>query len=148
MNGKNMIRALGYLWAAPATLIGVLIALVYNRPRSWHWSDGCLEIECARLPGGRDVAAQTHGWCVAFRVGRRTDLPLRVHEREHVSQFLIFGLLFYPVYGIDFAYQLVVTGGDFWKAYRRVWFERVAYKLQAEFEKGERPDAWGARVEI
>lgn len=33
---------------------------------------------------------------------------------------------------------------DWYPAYRRIWTERIAYRVQAEFEAGKHPDAWGS----
>lgn len=99
--------------------------------------------------------------------------PLRVHERVHtqhgewvnaaahavlVPLALLYGGDWYWLgavalgqaafgisYGVHFFYEWAKMGfGDWQPAYRKIWTERIAYRVDDEFEKGQRPDAWGA----
>ncbi len=107
-----------------------------------------------------------------YKSKRHRDRPrLRVHERSHTIQGIIvnalaaplalLGLLWWPLYGLpllafglayggQFLYLLAAVGpGDkktprWKKAYYRIWAERQAYRVQDEFERGLRPEAWGA----
>ena len=86
-----MIRLLGYIWALPNTLVGLLVMLAYI-PTSIRWSRGCLEV--VPLWIADDPGAQTWGWLVIYcHANARDDAALRVHERVHVKQAFIGGVL-------------------------------------------------------
>jgi Domain of unknown function (DUF4157) len=112
-------RALGYLWAAPNTLVGLLAAAtVRARPVRWR---GVLLLEGAR--GGiawylarRKFAAITLGHVIITNkpVGDR----LLAHELAHVAQHERWGIGFYP------AYLLTSLRG-----YERNPFEQAARRL-------------------
>ena len=60
------MRILGYIWATPVSLIGIILAIVC-RPKSLSWSEGALDITVERLFPSF-AAAQT--WPVILRVAR------------------------------------------------------------------------------
>ncbi len=86
-----------YLWALPNALIGLLI-LLYAKPHGVNWHSGALVIKVKRIPGGRWVLGQTHGFVVLVKEGTAS---LLVHEFVHVKQQLVLGLLFYLMYGVQ-----------------------------------------------
>lgn len=121
----------GYVWALPLTIIGLLLSLFY-RAHSWRWSDGCLEAIGGTRPDGSsrifgEPNAQTWGWLIFYdsEVMRDYD-PIRVHERVHVVQAFIGGVLFGIAYVACWAW-LRLNGRSFWKAYRENPFEEQAY---------------------
>jgi hypothetical protein len=138
-----------YLWALPHTLLGLLLCLYY-RPHSWRWNQGCLEcIPRTTLIGGKRVGAQTWGWLIFYRDEEMMARdPLRVHERVHVVQALIGGPLFPIAYGLHFLWLWALWGNEWEISYRRVWAEVIAYQIEAEFERGERPGAWGEIIRV
>ena len=101
-----MIRFLGYLWALPNTLLGVLMALTVYFPKMVRWRDGALEIVPRRrnLIGGPWVGAQTYGWIIFGKTREMLDaVDLYAHERVHVDQGLKYGITLWFVYGAQFA---------------------------------------------
>jgi len=135
----------GYLWALPATIVGLLLVLIY-RPKVWRWSDGCLEAITNKPMIGKP-AAQTHGWLIYYRDDVvRSNPGLRVHERIHVLQGFVGGPLFMLAYVLHFLWLFAMTGFGDWKtAYMRIWAERQAFRAQREFNSGLRPGAWGGQ---
>lgn len=142
------MRLLGYLFAVPNTMIGLALCRWYA-PASWHWADGCLEVVATRtLVGGRWVAAQTFGWFIVYRdVDAWTNASLRVHERVHVRHALWMGPLFLLAYVGHWLY-LLARLRDWRKAYRQVWSERIAYRVQREYADGQRPGEWGSESPV
>lgn len=151
----DILRALGYLWALPHTLIGLLLVPLY-RPTRVRWSEGCLEMIAGTSHGRTRIFgkpwAQTHGWLI-FYAGEEwwSERSLRVHERVHVTHGFIGGPFYVLSYILHFAWLFAFTpttpvGKPRWKrAYLKVWSERIAYRTQDEFADGKRPDAWGSR---
>ena len=145
-----ILRLLGYLWSLPQLVVlGLPLALIY-RAHSWTWSDGCLEAIGGDRMWGRP-GAQTHGFLIFYRDERqRGRARLRVHERVHVLQAMIGGPLYTLSYGLHWLWLFAVAfdGDDerprWQRAYYRVWAERQAYRIDREFDAGERPGAWGS----
>lgn len=129
-------------------LLGLPLALVY-RAHSWRWSDGCLEAIAGAQMIGRP-GAQTHGWLIFYAGERqRRHAPLRVHERVHVLQAFVGGPLYTLSYGLHWLWLFARGGGEGtqprWQwAYRRVWAEQQAYRVQRQYVDGARPEAWGS----
>lgn len=136
---------LGYALALPHSLVGMLLALVYYRPAAIRWNEGCLEVIATRtLIGGKWVGAQTHGWVIVYRDwDQARDRDLRVHERVHVVQALVLGPLFPLLYGLGWLMEYA-RERDWRAAYYECWAEKQAYRIQHEYEKGFREDAWGS----
>jgi hypothetical protein len=116
------VRALGLLWALPGTLLGLLLSLVL-RPCGARWDQGVLWV---RVRGfwPRWVAAMTLGWVVLHTVTLTPRLVL--HERRHVTQWMVLGPLFLPAYLAACAWAWVRTG----QGYRWCWFEVDARKAE------------------
>lgn len=110
-----MLLALGALWTAPNTALGLLLGVLGvpfgARPR-WRRSDVALVFQ--RYPWGRPGGAMTLG-NVILHVGVDLDVDchtyahraglcdeprvsLAAHERAHVFQYMVLGPLFLPLY--------------------------------------------------
>lgn len=96
-----------YFWAAPASLIGLLLALtLVGRKNRLHWHSGVLEGTdgvpgwlLTHLPLVGPVEAITLGHVVLAR-SKHALIVTRRHERVHVAQFERWGgllLLAYPL---------------------------------------------------
>lgn len=145
--------AIGYLWALPATLIGLGLCIVY-RAHSFGWRDGVLTCIGGIKNGETRIwgkpGAQTHGWMQVYADERqlaRTDL--RVHENVHVVQGFLGGPLFMLAYVVTFLWFFAWGGFRDWKAaYHRIFFERHAYGVQEAYWRApaeEQSETWGHR---
>jgi len=157
------LYVLGLLWSSPLTALGLVLALIYL-PKSVRWSDGCLEVVCVWIIG--NPGAQTWGIVICCASKEDRDDPiLRVHERVHVVQAFYGGI---PVYALGWlamwAWNMIaMEEADsprypdhlplmykgkprprWWRAYVLIYWERVAYKADHEYDLGTRPWAWGA----
>lgn len=118
---------LRYAWALPASLVGVVLALI-------AWIGGA---RVARCDGIVEVSGGALGRCVegsrapfaAITLGHvvlacneRELARCRSHERVHVRQYERFGALFFPLYAASSAWAWL-RGRD---AYRDNAFEREA----------------------
>ena len=141
-----------FLFTIPNIVASVLLALPYGVER-WRFSRGCLEIVAKRNRHGQTriwgrPAGQSLGCPVIWYASSQAwdSAPLRVHERCHALQGALgLGLLFGLAYGGHFLFEWARRGfGDWRDAYFAIWAERQAYRVQGEFENGQRPRAWGA----
>lgn len=128
------LRALaGYLWASPATLLGLALALFAGRG-SRHLQAGVLEVSGPRvakwlaLPWYRrhGFAAVTIGH-VIFARDRHVAQRYRAHELEHVRQHERWGPLLLPAYLIA-GLVAWLKGGD---PYFDNAFEKAARAAEA-----------------
>jgi hypothetical protein len=117
-----------YLWAAPASLVGALVALA-------AWCAGA-QVTTLRgvveVAGGRLGALAARTPFVAITLGHVVlacdDASLarcRAHERVHVRQYERFGIAFFALYAASSAWQWL-RGRD---PYRDNAFEREAREL-------------------
>lgn len=125
----RMGSVLTYVWAAPATVLGLLLALLALRGGRVAVRDGVLEAHgplvrsalthLTIVRGG--VAAITFGHVV---LGRDSDALewSRTHERVHVAQYERWGPFFLPAY-VAASLWAFLRGGDF---YLDNVFERAA----------------------
>ncbi len=127
------MKLLGYLWALPNTLLGLLLAPMAAAGRGrWQVVDGVLEASgpwiakllLLRSATGFGIEAITLGHVV---LGRDPDCldRCRAHEQVHVRQYARWGPLFLPAYGLSSLWQWA-RGRD---PYRDNRFEREAYSL-------------------
>lgn len=137
----------GYVMLLPHTLVGFLFFALIYWPRDWKWHGGYWTcIVRNGLIGGPWVGAQTHGnivFCRDEKMRQRT--RLRVHECVHIVQEMLLGPLYMLIYGLHFAWKFVTKKkGENWiEAYYDICFEVQAYRIEKEYAKGKRPDAWG-----
>jgi hypothetical protein len=131
-----------------------VLALAY-RPQSWHWSDGALEIVAGTFKrDGKDKTriwgrpgAQTHGWIIYYAsTKKRDDEGIRVHERVHVTQGMIGGPFYVVAYVGHWLWLLVFPPAArtpdeprWHRAYRGIWAEKMAYRIQAEHAASHGP---------
>lgn len=143
--GRRVLLALGGLWAAPNTLLGLCLGgiglLAGARVR---WRRGERALVFARMPG-RARGALTLGNVIllggesldvtcltyAHRAGACAEPPVRLadHERAHVYQYMLLGPLFLPVYlacgGVS-AGNPLERAADRYAANGRGWWPRGA----------------------
>ena len=111
-----------YLWVAPASLVGLLLAVPWLlQGAKAARSGGALEIYSPRPLRGR-FGAITLGHVILASDARQMAL-LRAHEGVHVRQYERWGVLFFPLYLLSGCWQLM-RGRRF---YRDNYFEREAY---------------------
>lgn len=134
---KNMLRALAYLWAAPATLAGCVLVLAARASGGQaavvsgviEAHGGVMSVLLRRavpLRGG--ASAMTLGHVVVGRDAGCLDRT-RAHEREHVRQFEQWGPFFIPAYVV--ASIVPILGGRHY--YRDNTFERRAMAAADRF---------------
>jgi len=98
-------RVVAYLWVAPVTLVGLVLALVALAGGGQaRWVEGQLEVAGAhrlrgfgRWPQVRGFVAITLGHVILGR-DHTTLARWRRHEQVHVQQYERWGLLFWPLY--------------------------------------------------
>lgn len=144
MSGRRMarlaIRPIFYLWAAPVTLLGLIVAVATVATRGrLAIVDGVVEVQggittfllrrLVPLKGG--VAAMTLGHVVLGRDAFALERT-RAHERVHVRQCEWWGPLFFPAY---FVAGVVATLGS-GRFYADNWFERQARTVGEDASHG------------
>ncbi len=127
--GWFALGLVGALWSLPNTLMGLGLAVAYGA-HGWRYDRGTLTAiyrRCIASPG-----AQTWGVVIFYRdEAARADARLQRHERRHVRQGMIGGVLYLLAYAVHwlwlFAVAETVPGKPrWWVAYRQVCFERWA----------------------
>jgi hypothetical protein len=126
-------RVMSYLWAAPVTAVGLVIAIATCRRGRLVLVDGVVEAHgpwlrwalrhLVPLPGG--AAAITLGHVVLAR-DHASHALTRAHERVHVRQYERWGPLFVPAY-LAAGLWAAVRGGH---AYFDNPFEREAFDAE------------------
>jgi hypothetical protein len=99
------MRLLRYLWASPATLVGLLLAAMAllggGRARRVHGAlevgGGGLHRVVARLPEGLRFGAITLGHVIVGLDAAALERA-RSHEHVHVRQYERWGVFFFPAY--------------------------------------------------
>lgn len=125
-----MVRLLRYLWAAPYTVLGLVlgaIAVLLGATMRRHRGvvevfGGLIGHALSRLPPGLGFSAMTLGH-VILAVDRSSLEALRIHEHVHVRQYERWGPLFLPAYVLSSLLQLLRGRNP----YRENHFERQAY---------------------
>ncbi len=127
-----MWQVLRWLWAAPATALGLMLGSfalatggrMQRRGVTVEFYGGVLTRLLDKLPGGPCIMAMTLGHVILGRDGEALDYA-RAHELVHVHQYERWGPLFIPAY-IACSAVIWLRGGD---AYRDNPFERQAYAI-------------------
>jgi hypothetical protein len=114
----SILKALGYLWAAPTTILCLIFFLfpmwALGQITPFRWSDGAWDWVIVqdgwfwKLYTLRGWAASTLGWAIFYSPGYVNQPKFSTHERRHVLQNLILGptfILIYLVFNIAFSYQ-------------------------------------------
>lgn len=122
-------RLLAYLWASPASTVGLLLALMACVRGRIQVHTGVVEAEgpllswCLRslVPMHGGVAAMTVGHVVLARDAHALS-DTRAHERVHVAQYERWGVFFFPAYALASLWA-AARGRHF---YLDNWFEREA----------------------
>ena len=106
-------------WAAPASLLGLLLAPPFERRR---FTRGVLVCEGSSWPRrlGWKYSAITFGH-VVLSVGDLDDRTLE-HELVHVRQYERWGILLWPAYGLAALWAKLRGGNAYWDNH----FERQA----------------------
>ena len=129
-----LLRFIGFLWALPHTLFGVLLLLTIYFPRSVVWCDGALDVvvRWKLRPASFNPGAQTHGVIIFYADAHQLGIePLRRHERRHVDQCMVLGGVLYPLfYGLHYLWNYLTNGFDGGKAYEDNWFEKDARRAE------------------
>jgi hypothetical protein len=95
-------RAVAAIWAAPLTVVGLLMAAAAGRPPRWSAEHRCWIVEAVRGPSGvalRAVGAEANAIGQVVLSRSVTSTPaLLAHEAVHVRQAERFGPLLFPLY--------------------------------------------------
>jgi hypothetical protein len=132
--GPELRRVVAYLWAAPATMLGLVIALLALLSGGRVGCRGLIVEAYGGLPGKllrgnrfwRGGAAMTLGHVILAR-DRACLESSRAHERVHVRQYERWGVFLIPVY-VAVACSLRWRGFD---PYLDHPFERGAFEERA-----------------
>ena len=133
------MRQVRYLWALPATFLGLLIAAAWLASGgSVRLVSGVFEVSgesivarLRRLGFSRSPLAITFGH-VVLGTDRVFLERARVHEHAHVRQYERWGLLFIPLYLLSSLLQLLQGR----RPYRDNHFERAAFQQEGEAAGG------------
>ena len=114
------VRALRYVWAAPCSLVGLLLAAAaLASGATVRVMEGTLEVAggripllVSRLPKVLRFSAITFGHVILGVSHAVLDFH-RGHEHEHVRQYERWGILFFPLYCGSSLVQLL-RGRDFY----------------------------------
>ena len=133
---RHLRRLIGYLWALPNTLLGLIfVPFVFVTKGQVQAIDGVLELQgtltsfvlrhLVPLRGG--ASAITLGHVVLARDASAL-VDTRAHERAHVRQYEAWGPAFIPAYLLASVWALLGRRG----AYRGNYFERGAVRQAAK----------------
>lgn len=121
----RLLRWARWLWAAPNSLIGLLLALAFVLGGArLRCVDGVLEVSLAPRPPVRSTARPATRWRLPFNaitfghviLGTHAQAldRLRAHERVHVRQYERWGPLFLPAYLLAGAWQWLRGRSAYW----------------------------------
>jgi hypothetical protein len=110
----SMLSPLRYVWALPATIVGLLLSLIaLGSGATLQLVDGVIEVAggsvgrfVSMLPRSLRFGAITFGH-VIIGIDHVTLQRVRVHERVHVRQYERWGALFFPLYVASSFLQLL-----------------------------------------
>jgi hypothetical protein len=139
------IRVLAYAWAAPYSLLGLVLGMVacllgaraYVHDGALEFGGGRLAVALSRVPRGLRFSAITLGH-VILGLDYATLAECRTHEQVHVRQYERWGPFFIPAYLLSSLIELIRGR----RPYLDNYFEREAYartgERQNEFARGYR----------
>ena len=129
MNAVKLQRLMRYAWASPASVVGLLLALLASgRGATIAVVDGVLEVAGTRLArwlahsayfARFDAITLGH---VVVGASPAALAHCRAHERVHVRQYERYGVLFFPLYVGSSALQWLCGRRPYWDNH----FERQA----------------------
>ncbi len=128
-----IFKLLAYAWAAPNTVLGILLGLVIlGLGGKMRVVSGVTEFHGGKA--GRFLASRPHPFCFgAMTLGHvilgtchRELAALRAHEHVHVRQYERWGMFFLPAYALSSLWE--VSHGR--RGYRNNFFERQAYAAE------------------
>jgi hypothetical protein len=126
-----VVRLLGYLWAAPTTLVGLVAGvLTLCTGGRLQYRQGALEFYggfASWLARKGSFAAMTLGHVIVGRDSWSLEF-CREHEQAHVRQVERWGIAFIPAYLI----ASLLAWGRGGHYYRDNWFERDARRACGE----------------
>ncbi len=112
MRVRGLLR---YLWAAPCTLVGLLLALaVLAAGGSLRRIDGVLEVALPRTLRRRRLAGAITFGHVVLGSDSDTLAQLRAHEHVHVQQYERWGVLFFLAYPLASLWQWLRGRRPYW----------------------------------
>ncbi len=132
---RTLFKLIAYAWAAPNTLLGILLGLVMivfgGRV---HFMDGAAEFHGGWV--GNFFATRPRPFCFgAITVGHvilgtcHNELnALRAHEHVHVRQYERWGVFFLPAYALSSLWEVSNGRNGYWNN----CFERQAYAEDAK----------------
>lgn len=131
--GRRRRPYLAYLWAAPATVLGLLVAAPARATGArLAVVDGVLEVGgdpiarlVACLPRAVQFSAMTLGH-VVIGTDQQALAECRVHEHVHVRQYERWGVFFFPLYFGSSLLALLRGRDPYWHNH----FERQAYRAE------------------
>ena len=117
LDNEWVTRLLRYIWAGPATLIGLAIVLTLRRRGCVAVVDGVIEAHSPLIgralasltPLACGASAMTLGHVVLGRDAHALEAT-RAHERVHVRQYEAWGPLFLPAYLLAGLWAIVQGG--------------------------------------
>lgn len=156
----------------PTLLAFLFVVKVFYGVREWRWHDHCLEfVAKEKKKDHTNIWGRPEGQCWGtLAIVFDSDIHhewrvIAVHERVHALHgiwlnaagtavftplgiwvwwplALLGPLTFALAYGGHFLIEFA-RKRSFWPAYFAIWSERIAYRIDDEFERGLRPEAWG-----
>lgn len=124
-------RIIGYVWAAPCTLIGLIMFLLGGPKAIGRVGDmiGCMVMNAWFLPS--NIAAITFGNVVIFAHDSSLQPKIIKHESMHIQQYMKYGIIFYVIYGFQFMIEFIKYR-EWFKAYYCIGLEEEARKFAEE----------------
>lgn len=111
---RGLLLTLGGLWALPVSLLGLLaglVALAFGARPRWRPQDlalvfqafpwgpgGAITLGNVILHTGADLACPCRTYACRAGLVDEPTIVLADHERAHVYQYMVLGLLFLPLY--------------------------------------------------
>lgn len=112
---------MGFLWALPGTVVGLVLYLC-GIPLAWpRWHKGALELRIRHLVP-RMAVAQTWGFAILLKEFVAKSERIGRHERVHVAQWKDWGPVFFLAYPIASLVAWLRTG----RGYEQNAFEVAA----------------------